>query len=108
MVRLTCQPSHERVHGETGSARQELRKIREDHFVRFTPICFTMNALLIWLAREAHHQRWTRCGIDLDEVDAEEDGYTGYTYNGKGWEVVYKIPVYTRGYHITYLQVYII
>ena len=48
------------------------------------------------------------CGVDLDEVDAEEGGYTRYTYNGKGWEVVYKIPVYTRGYHITYLQVYIV
>ena len=60
------------------------------------------------LAREAHQQRWRRCGVDLDEVDAEEGGYTRYTYNGKGWEVVYKIPVYTRGYHITYLQVYII
>ena len=36
------------------AALRKLGKIREDHFVWFTSPCYTLNVLLIWLARKAH------------------------------------------------------
>jgi len=54
------------------AALRELEEIRKGHFRWFNEPCFTLNALLLWLAHEAHQQRWRRCGVDLDEVGAEE------------------------------------
>ena len=55
------------------AARTELAKIRKMYFWNFTPTCLRLDAILIWLGREAHRQRWrTRPSIDLDEVHAEQ------------------------------------